>query len=94
MNAFYVPGGDAKVSFVDVRDIESGAATILVNESNNEEMIHINRAYDITGPEAISYRQAAEILSNITNKKISYVNSTEDRAMMIEIRAQTCFIHS
>ena len=95
MNAFYVPGGDAKVSFVDVRDIASVAATILVNENNNGAMTHINRAYDITGPEAISYRQAAEILSNITNKKISYVNSTEDQArqVMREIDMDEWFIN-
>ncbi|HEY7572740.1 MAG TPA: SDR family oxidoreductase [Nitrososphaeraceae archaeon] len=79
-SAFYVPGGDAKVSFVDVRDIASVAANILINKNNNNETTHINRSYDITGPEAISYHQAAEIISNTINRKISYINSTETEA--------------
>lgn len=34
----------------------------------------------ITGPEALSYYQAAEILSNVTGRKIDYVNVTEGDA--------------
>lgn len=79
-NALFVPGGNAKVSFVDVRDIASVAANILIDENGNGEMAHMGRAYDITGPEALSYSQAAEILSKVTNKKISYVNSTDAEA--------------
>ena len=39
---------------------------------------HYGKAYSITGPEALSYYQAAEILSNATSKKIGYVNVSED----------------
>ncbi len=39
---------------------------------------HIGKAYTITGPEALSYSRAAEILSNVTRKKISYVNVSEE----------------
>ena len=94
-NAFYVPGGNAKVSFVDVRDIASVAANILIDENGNGEMTHIGRAYDITGPEALSYNRAAEILSKITNKKISYVNSThtEARQGMREMGMDEWFIN-
>ena len=35
---------------------------------------HIGKAYTITDPEALSYSRAAEMLSNVTGKKISYVN--------------------
>jgi uncharacterized protein YbjT (DUF2867 family) len=80
INAFYVPGGDAKVSFVDIRDIASVAANILINRNNNDDMTYINRSYDITGPDAVSYYQAADILSDTINKKIRYVNSTDDEA--------------
>jgi uncharacterized protein YbjT (DUF2867 family) len=41
-------------------------------------MTHINRSYDITGPDAISYYQAADILAHTIKKKISYVNSTDE----------------
>jgi uncharacterized protein YbjT (DUF2867 family) len=78
-NAFYLPAGDGKVSFVDVRDIAAVAAEILLYKNNGtgSKLEYTNKAYDITGPEAISYTKAAEILSNILERKISYVNISE-----------------
>jgi uncharacterized protein YbjT (DUF2867 family) len=75
-NAFYLPAQDAKVSIVDVRDIAAVAVQALI--TNNDK--HNNKTYLITGPEALSYNQAAEILSNATNKKISYVNVSDEEA--------------
>jgi uncharacterized protein YbjT (DUF2867 family) len=74
-NAFYIPLEDAKVSLVDVRDIAAVAVKSLIDEDK-----HKNKTYLITGPEALSYHQVAEILSNATGKKISYVNISEDEA--------------
>ena len=34
----------------------------------------------VTGPEALSYHQAADKLSNATGKKIDYVNISEEEA--------------
>jgi uncharacterized protein YbjT (DUF2867 family) len=83
-NAFYMPGGDAKVSFVDVRDIASVAARVLLTEHDDDNRRrHIGKAYNITGPEALSYYQAAEILSGATGKKISYVNISEADARRV-----------
>ena len=76
-NAFYLPLEDAKVSLVDVRDIASVAVKSLTEDGNDK---HKNKTYLITGPEALSYHQAAEILSNATGKKISYVNISEEEA--------------
>jgi uncharacterized protein YbjT (DUF2867 family) len=73
--AFYLPVCDGKVSFVDVRDIASAAVQALLNESK-----HGQKAYNITGPDAISYAQAAEILSNEIGRKIKYVDISEDQA--------------
>jgi hypothetical protein len=75
-SAFYIPGGDAKVSFVDVRDIAAVAAKVLT-EHDESETRHFDKAYNITGPEALSYYQAAEILSKTVGKKINYVNIPE-----------------
>lgn len=69
-NALYLPAEDAKVSFVDVHDIAATAVKTLTDDGK-----HIGKAYTITGPEALSYSRAAEILSNVTGKKISYVNA-------------------
>lgn len=75
-NAFYVPAGDAKVSFVDVRDIAAVAVQALA--SNNGK--HEGKAYNITGGEALSYGQAAEILSKQLGKKVNYVNVSDEDA--------------
>src|SRR5215207_8388464 len=79
-NAFYVPAGDAKMSFVDTRDIGAIAAVMLTNTNHGASQQHENKAYDITGQDALSYRQVADILSNEVGKKISYIDITEDDA--------------
>ena len=76
-NAFYLPLEDAKVSLVDVRDIAAVAVKALTENGNNK---HNNKKYLITGPEALSYYQTAETLSNATGKKESYVNISEEEA--------------
>ena len=68
-NAFYLPAGDGKVSFVDVRDIAAVAVKILTDDGK-----HSGKAYVITGQEALSFSQAAEILSNVIGRKISYID--------------------
>src|SRR5215467_8799032 len=72
-NALYLPAEDAKVSFVDVRDIAATAVKALTDDGR-----HIGKTYTITGPEALSYSRAAEILSNVTGNKINYVNVSEE----------------
>ncbi|MDN5845867.1 MAG: SDR family oxidoreductase [Candidatus Nitrosocosmicus sp.] len=74
-NAFYIPAENAKVSIVDARDIASIAVKSLMDSNR-----HYNKTYLITGPEALSYHQAAEILSNATSKKIQYVNISDEKA--------------
>lgn len=73
--AFYIPAEEAKVSMVDARDIAAVAVKALVDGER-----HYNKTYLITGPEALSYYQAAEILSNATDKKIDYVNISDEEA--------------
>jgi uncharacterized protein YbjT (DUF2867 family) len=78
-NAFYVPAGDGKMSIVDTRDIATIAARMLTNNGNGGgSQQHHNKAYDITGQDALSYRQVADILSNEVGKKISYIDISED----------------
>ena len=75
-NAFYLPTGNGKVSFADVRDIAAVAVQALTKNGSR----HVNKVYEITGQEALSYYQAAEILSNATGKKIDYVNISDEEA--------------
>ena len=74
-NAFYGSVDDAKVSFIDIRDIAGIVVKTLTDNGNNR---HNGKVYTITGPEALSHYQVAEILSNATTKKINYVDIPED----------------
>jgi uncharacterized protein YbjT (DUF2867 family) len=71
-NAFYMAVGDAKVSIVDVRDIAAVAVQALIHNDK-----HYDKTYSITGQEALSYYQFADILSDVTGKKISYIDLSE-----------------
>ncbi|HEY7570103.1 MAG TPA: SDR family oxidoreductase [Nitrososphaeraceae archaeon] len=81
-NAIYIPAGDGKVSFVDVRDIATVASKILLTKNNDskDKQQYEYKKFNITGNEALSYSQAAEILSNALGRRLSYVNVTEDDA--------------
>ncbi len=64
----FVPVGNAKTSFIDVRDIGAVAAHILAGEG------YAGRNYDLTGAEALDYWQAAKILSETLGREIKYRN--------------------
>jgi hypothetical protein len=74
--AFYVPAGDARISFVDVRDI----AAIAVHAFTSTNGKHEGKAHNITGGEALSHGQAAEILSEQLAKKVNYINVSDEDA--------------
>jgi uncharacterized protein YbjT (DUF2867 family) len=74
--SFYIPAGDGKVSFLDSRDNALVAAKLLT--ANDPQ--YTDKTYNVTGPESLSYKQAAEILSNQIGKKISYINIIDDEA--------------
>ncbi|PWU79094.1 MAG: hypothetical protein DLM72_19195 [Candidatus Nitrosopolaris wilkensis] len=71
------PSRRRKVSFVDVRDIAAVAVQTL---TSNDDSQHKGKAYTVTGGQALSYRQAAEILSKEVGKKIDYVNISDEDA--------------
>lgn len=61
-----LPAADGKSSFIDVRDIaESAAAALTTNRFDGQ-------AFNLTGPEAISYGQAAQLLSEVLGKSVVY----------------------
>jgi uncharacterized protein YbjT (DUF2867 family) len=79
-NAISLPAGEGKVSFVDVRDVAAVAVKLLLTKNNDGRSQHENRTYVITGPEAFSYSQAAEIISKGISRKISYIDTPEEDA--------------
>jgi uncharacterized protein YbjT (DUF2867 family) len=64
--------GNGRISFTDVRDIAAVAAEILLNPKAHE-----GREYEVTGPEALTNYDVAEILSNTLNREIRYAPQTE-----------------
>src|SRR5260370_8840187 len=69
--AFYLPAGDARISHIDVRDLARVAVTVLTDTS------HIGQAYDLSGPEALSYEEIAQKLSDATGREICYVDISQ-----------------
>ncbi len=69
-----LPAGDAKVSFIDVRDIATAAYTILNSD------LHLGKAYTLTGKESLNYYDVFERLSVVTGKKFEYVPVSEETA--------------
>ncbi|MCG6408802.1 SDR family oxidoreductase [Vibrio fluvialis] len=61
-----VPAGEGKSSFIDVRDIASSAAAALTTNRFD------NQAFNLTGPEALSYAQAAQKISEALGKPVTY----------------------
>lgn len=64
----FVPAGNGKTSFIDVRDLASVAFAAFFEEE------YLNQAYSLTGSEALSYYETAEIMSKILHKTIRYAN--------------------
>ena len=65
---FYANAGDARISMVDTRDVAAVAASLL-SESGHEE-----NAYDVTGPEALSYHDVAAKLE----RTVAYIDAPDD----------------
>lgn len=63
-----VPAGKGKTSFIDVRDIGEVAAKVLTEQG------HEFKAYSLTGNEALTYYEVADIISKVTKEKIIYTN--------------------
>ena len=66
-----MPAGDARISHIDVRDLARVAITVLTDTS------HIGQAYDLSGPEPLSYEEIAQKLSDATGREICYVDISE-----------------
>jgi len=70
---FFTPAGDARVAHVDVADIARAAAAVLLGGDE-----HAGKAYDLSGPEAITYHQIAATLSDVLGKPVRYVDPGAD----------------
>jgi uncharacterized protein YbjT (DUF2867 family) len=65
--AFYMPSGGVRVSQIDVRDIAAVAVAALTRPG------HEGHAYDLSGPESLSFHEMAAILTRVLGRQIRYV---------------------
>lgn len=71
-NRIFTAAGSGKVGFVDAEDIAAVAAEALTRpEPFNDELV-------ITGPEALSYGEAAERIGELTGLPVQHIAITED----------------
>ena len=61
-----LPAADARSAFIDIRDIAASAVAALRTDRFER------RAYALTGPESLTYTEAADILSKAAGRAIRY----------------------
>jgi uncharacterized protein YbjT (DUF2867 family) len=79
--AIYVPAADSKTAFIDARDIAAIAVEALISGEHNQ------KAYTITGDEALDHYQMAELLSKVSGKTIVY-HAIDDDALRAGMKSQ------
>jgi uncharacterized protein YbjT (DUF2867 family) len=67
-----VPAGEGRTSLIDVRDVAAAAAGALTTDRFD------GNAFNVTGPKALSYDDAAAILSKVSGRKINYTPVDDD----------------
>jgi uncharacterized protein YbjT (DUF2867 family) len=70
----YSASGDGRIPYIDARDIAAVATVTLTKPG------HHHKYYVITGGEALSYRQATEIISKTIGKPLRFVDETPEQA--------------
>ncbi|HHP7239235.1 SDR family oxidoreductase [Longibacter sp.] len=61
-----VPAGAGRTAFIDARDIAAVAARVLI------EPRYAGRAFELTGPAALTYHEVADVLSEVLGRTIRY----------------------
>ncbi len=70
------PAGEGRVAWVARDDLADAATAVLVGEDGE----HDGRTYDVTGPEALTLAETAEVLSGATGRRIRYEEETPEEA--------------
>ncbi len=70
----YSSSGDGKIPFIDTRDIAAVAVVTLTEPG------HTEKKYVITGAEALSYRQATDILGEAIGRPLRFIDEPFEEA--------------
>ncbi|GLS84448.1 SDR family oxidoreductase [Paraferrimonas haliotis] len=74
MGKFFLPLANAKQSVVDIRDVAAVALTALTQDG------HTGETYLLSGPQALTFSEQAQMLSQAAGKPIEYVAVSQDDA--------------
>jgi uncharacterized protein YbjT (DUF2867 family) len=66
-----LPVGDLRQAFVDADDIAAVAATALTEDG------HSGMSYDVTGPDALSFAEAVDIIGKVAGRAVRFVGTAE-----------------
>jgi uncharacterized protein YbjT (DUF2867 family) len=81
MGKFFLPCGNGKTAMSDVRDVGAVVATVLAGTG------HENQSYELTGPQALTFTEVAQIFSDVLGRPIVYVDQplAGYRAMLAKV---------
>ncbi|MGW0959078.1 NAD(P)H-binding protein [Streptomyces gelaticus] len=74
------PAGDGRVAAVAHDDIADVAVAVLLADTESDDTRYDGFTYDLTGPEAFTLAEAAEELSRVTGRTITYLPETREEA--------------
>ncbi|WP_199443463.1 NAD(P)H-binding protein [Umezawaea beigongshangensis] len=76
-----LPAGAVPEPFIDVEDVADAAAAVLTEAGR-----HAGRIYELTGPRAITFREAVELISLASGRDISYrqISAAEYSAALVD----------
>jgi uncharacterized protein YbjT (DUF2867 family) len=69
------PAGDGRVAAVASDDVADAAVAVL-----RDPAAHAGASYDLTGPEALTLTQAAETITAVTGRSVTYLPETPEEA--------------
>jgi uncharacterized protein YbjT (DUF2867 family) len=70
--AFYLAMGDARTSFLDLRDIAAVVAGVAASPGE-----HLGKTYELNGPEALTHAELAQWMSRICGRPVKFVDIPE-----------------
>ena len=76
-NTLALPAADARVAFIDARDIAESAAAALTRDDLADAAAR-HQAFILTGPEALTHAEASAVLSEALGRTIQYQSIDDD----------------
>lgn len=76
----YSPSGDGLIPYVDARDVAAVAFVTLTQPG------HVGKIYVVTGSEALSYRQATQIISATIGKPLRFIDEFPEESRARRVR--------